>query len=269
MLLKRTLAAVALALVGIPAIILGGYFYFGIIAIFLVVAAWELGRIFAQAGSEVAQPLLVGGVLLLVTSRVFFPALASTLLSLLVLAAMIWHLIDYEKGRDTAATDFAATSAGILYLGWIGPYLIDLRNLPSGLAWLALVLPSVWIADSAAYFIGRRYGRHPLSPRLSPKKTWEGYWGGIIFGILGTIGLALLWNSLGCLVITWWQAALLGAVIASLTTLGDLGESMFKRQAGVKDSSNLIPGHGGAFDRIDSWLWAGVLGYFFITWFLI
>jgi phosphatidate cytidylyltransferase len=182
---------------------------------------------------------------------------------------MTWHLLDYERGRDPAATDFAVTVGGIVYLGWIGSYLIELRNLDNGLWWLLLVLPSVWFADSAAYFIGSRFGKHRLSPRLSPRKTWEGYWGGVAFGTLGGAGLAVLWHSLGSPAVTWWQGALLGAFLSILTTLGDLGESMIKRQAGVKDSSNIIPGHGGVLDRMDSWLWAGALGYFFIVWFLL
>jgi phosphatidate cytidylyltransferase len=208
-------------------------------------------------------------VALLAIVRSYWPELAGTVLSLLVLAAMTWHLVDYERGRDPAATDFTVTTAGILYLGWLGAYLIELRNLENGLWWLLIVLPAVWVADSMAYFIGKGFGKHPLSPRLSPKKTWEGFWGGAVFGTLAGAGLALLWQSLGLLAVTWWQGTLLGFVLAVLTVLGDLGESMLKRQAGLKDSSNIIPGHGGVLDRIDSWLWAGVLGYFFITLFLI
>ena len=123
--------------------------------------------------------------------------------------------------------------------------------------------PSGW-PNSFAYFIGVRFGRHRLSPRFSPKKSWEGYWGGILFGTLGTAGLAVLWTSLGGPVVPWWKGAALGAALSILTTLGDLGESMIKRQAGVKDSSNIIPGHGGVFDRIDSWLWGAAIGYFLI-----
>lgn len=269
MLIKRTLAALALAAIGIPAMIMGGLFYFALITLFLGIAAWEYGQIFHKAGNNASSTLLVGGVVLLALTRGYFPDLAATVLTLLILAAMTWHLIDYEKGRDQAATDFTITAAGIIYLGWIGAYLIEIRNLPDGLFWLALVLPAAWLADTAAFFIGRSFGKHRLSPRLSPKKTWEGYWGGVVFGTLGTTGLAVLWHSLGSPAVPWWQGAVIGATLSTLTTLGDLGESMFKRQAGVKDSGSIIPGHGGILDRIDSWLWAGALGYALIVWFLV
>lgn len=269
MLIKRTLAALALAALGFPAVFLGGMYFFVLITLLLGIAAWEFGHIFRVAGFNASTPLLVGGVLLLLAARAYLPDLAAAVLSLLVLAAMIWHLVDYERGRDLAAADFAVTVVGFVYLGWVGAYLIDLRNLPDGLWWLLLVLPSVWLTDSGAYFIGVCFGKHRLSPRLSPKKTWEGYWGGVVFGTLGGAGLAVLWTALGNLTVTWWKGAALGLAISILTTLGDLGESMLKRQAGLKDSSNIIPGHGGVLDRLDSWLWGGVLGYFLITWFLL
>jgi len=269
MLIKRILAALVLAAIGIPSMIIGGYFYFVLITLLLGIAAWEYGKIFFSAGYHASKPLLVGGIVLLASLRGYFPELAPAALTLLILIAMIWHLLDYENGRDLAATDFAITVTGIVYLGWIGAYLIDIRNLPDGLWWLALVLPAVWFADTAAYFIGSRFGKHQLSPRLSPKKTWEGYWGGVFLGTIGTAGLAILWHSLGGLEVSWWRGAALGATLSILTTLGDLGESMFKRQAGVKDSSQIIPGHGGVLDRIDSWLWAGALGYLIIVWFLL
>ena len=269
MLSKRVITALVLAAVGIPAIILGGVYYFVLLVFFLGVAAWEYGRIFAKVDCKVSQPLLIGGVVLIATLRTFFPDLAAAALTLSVLAAMAWHLIEYEEGRDRAAIDFAVTSAGIVYLGWIGAYLITLRTMPGGLWWLLIVLPTIWLADMAAFFVGVRFGKHPLSPRLSPKKTWEGYWAGVIFGTLSTIGLVFLWHSLGGPALAWWKGAALGAALSVITTLGDLGESMLKRQAGMKDSSNFFPGHGGVLDRIDSWLWGAALGYFFITWFLI
>jgi phosphatidate cytidylyltransferase len=269
MLIKRTITSLVLAVIGIPAIILGGVYYFALMVFFLAVAAWEFGRIFGKTDSKVPEVILIGCVILITTVRTFFPALSAAALTLSILAAMAWHLFDYEKGRDRAATDFAVTTAGIVYLGWIGAYLIALRSLPGGLWWVLIVLPTIWLADMAAYFVGSRFGKHPLSPRLSPKKTWEGYWAGVAFGTLSTIGLVILWQNLGGPVVPWWKGAALGAALSILTTLGDLGESMFKRQAGVKDSSNFFPGHGGVLDRIDSWLWGAALGYLFITWFLI
>ena len=269
MLAKRVVAALALAAIGFPAMYFGGLFYFGLVTLLLGIAAWEYGRIFHTAGKNASTPLLVGGVVLIAFLRGYFPAQASAGLTLLILAAMTWHLFDYEKGRDLAATDFTITVAGIVYLGWVGAYLIDVRNLADGIWWLALVFPAAWFADMAAYFIGKRFGKHQLIPRLSPKKTWEGYWAGVFFGTIGTTGLAVLWHSLGWQAVTWWQGAVLGAVLSILITLGDLGESMFKREAGVKDSGTLMPGHGGIFDRIDSWIWAGALGYLLIIWFFI
>jgi phosphatidate cytidylyltransferase len=269
MLSKRILASLGLAIIGIPAILLGGVYYFSLITIFLAIAAWEFGKIFAGIDFKVSSALLVGGVVILCIVKNFFIDLAPITLTLLVLAAMTYHLLEYERGRDKAASDFAVTTAGFVYLGWVGSYLVEVRNLPDGLWWLLLVLPAVWFADMGAYFIGKRFGKHLLCPRLSPKKTWEGYWAGVIIGILATIGFVYLWRLVGGFTIPLWQGILLGTVISILTTLGDLGESMLKRQAGVKDSSNIIPGHGGVLDRFDSWIWGAALGYFLITWLFI
>jgi phosphatidate cytidylyltransferase len=182
---------------------------------------------------------------------------------------MVYHLAAFERGRDQAGTDFGITISGALYIGWLGAYLVSLRNLPEGMWWVLLVLPGVWLADTGAYFIGRKFGRRKLSPRLSPKKTWEGYIGGIVIATLGTalLAAALRYWAGPQTAITSQGGVFLGIILAAMTPLGDLGESMIKRQVGAKDSSHLLPGHGGVFDRIDSWLWASVLGYYLIIWF--
>jgi phosphatidate cytidylyltransferase len=269
MLIKRVITGFGLAIVGIPAMYFGGYYYFALITLLLGVAAWEYGRMFAKTDNKVAEPLLIGCVVLIAAVRYFFPTLAVAALTFSIFAAMTWHLLSYEEGRDHAASDFAITTTGIVYIGWIGAYLLDLRNMPGGIWWLAIVLPAIWLTDVGAYFIGSRYGKHPLTRRISPKKTWEGYWGGVILGTLSTVGLVILWHSLGGPAVMWWKGAVLGAALTVISTLGDLGESMLKRQAGVKDASNFFPGHGGVLDRIDSWLWGAALGYFFIIWFLV
>jgi len=209
--------------------------------------------------------IAVSGVFCILLVRIYFPAYESAVLIAFVFLAMAYHLITFERGRDQAAGDFAITVTSLVYMGWIGSYLIKLRELPDGLFWFSLVLPIIWFADSGAYFIGKILGKHKLSPRLSPKKTWEGYWGGVFFGILGSVLLAWLWRH--DLDISLLDGALLGLVLSMLTTLGDLGESMIKRQSGIKDSSHILPGHGGIFDRIDTWLWAAPLGYYLVRWF--
>ncbi|MDP4256138.1 MAG: phosphatidate cytidylyltransferase, partial [Bacteroidota bacterium] len=102
-------------------------------------------------------------------------------------------------------------------------YFIDIRNLSDGLWWLLLVFPAVWLADTSAFFVGSRWGKHKLSPHLSPKKSWEGYLAGIFFGTVGTIGLSVLWNRFFGFPVAWWKGAFLGLLLSVMTTLGDLG----------------------------------------------
>ncbi|MFN2153501.1 MAG: phosphatidate cytidylyltransferase [Anaerolineales bacterium] len=270
MLRQRALVVIALLPIGLVLIYLGGWAFSTLVMLILGLAAWEYGRLFKSGGFQPADVLLIGGTVLLAFGRAWNGfASADWILGLLVLASMTYHLLAYERGRDQAASDFAITLSGILYLGWLGAYLISLRQLPNGMWWILLVLPSVWLADSGAYFVGRAIGKHKFSPRLSPKKTWEGFFGGIVFGVLGGALLAYILNLFEPGVITPLQGLITGLLLALITPLGDLGESMVKRQFGIKDSSNLIPGHGGVFDRIDSWLWAGVIGYYLILWLFL
>jgi phosphatidate cytidylyltransferase len=267
---ERVIVAAILLPIGLALIYLGGWAFSAMIMLILGLASWEYARIFTTGGYRPASVLMVIGAILLAFGRAWndFQS-ADWLISMLILASMTHHLIAYERGRDQSASDFAVTLSGVFYVGWLGSYLISLRNLPNGMWWILIVLPAVWLADSGAYFIGRAIGRRKFSPRLSPKKTWEGYIGGIFVGTIGTVGLAIIWNLIQPEVVTIYQAILIGLVVSIIPVLGDLGASMVKRQFGVKDSSNLIPGHGGVFDRIDSWIWAGVLGFYIVQWFVL
>jgi phosphatidate cytidylyltransferase len=268
---RRTITALILLVVGMPALLFGGVLFFIFLGFFIVMAAYEYTQLFRAMQIQPSTWITVGGVFLILLARDFFPEYASVVFSVLLLTALGYHAIDYERGRDKAIFDFAATAAGLAYLGWVGAYLLDLRNLPHGGWWVFLVLPSVWMADTGAYSIGAAYGRHRLAPRLSPKKSWEGYWAGVFTGTLFGGFFAFAYSPLGWgpLDITIWQGAVLGLILSVIAPLGDLGESLFKRPAGIKDSGTLIPGHGGAFDRLDAWLWAAVIGYYYIQWFLI
>jgi phosphatidate cytidylyltransferase len=184
-------------------------------------------------------------------------ALDATLLSGLVMLAAL-SLLSWQGGRD--ALGRAATAAfPMLYLGLPIGAMVALRTLRGRQA-LFLLLLTVMVSDTAQYYTGRAFGRRLLAPRISPKKTTEGAIGGFVFG-------AALLAVLG----HWWLPAtppplrvLLGAAVVAAGIGGDLFESMLKRSAGVKDSSGLIPGHGGVLDRIDALLFAAPVYYVFL-----
>ena len=270
---KRVLTALGLAAIGLPAIIYGGVFYFLLIAIVLVGCGWEYVRMFRAVRLEPDQIVTMGCVLVIATARFFFVQAAIPLFVLSVLLAMAVHIVAYERGRDQAPVDFAVTVTGIVYIGWLGSYLLDLRQLPEGLWWLMIILPIIWAGDTGAYSIGAVYGKHKMTPRLSPKKSWEGYFAGLFTSVLVGAFFAWAFSSQGPAplegLITPLQGGFLGLVIGALAPLGDLGESMLKRQGGLKDSSNIFPGHGGFFDRIDSWIWGAALGYFIIQFLIL
>jgi len=272
---RRIITALVMVAVGLPAIIYGGVFYFVLMGGFLVGGAWEYVRLYRAVKYEPDQLVTVGGVLVLVTARFFFADFAIPLFVLLILVAMAVHLFAYERGRDQAALDFSVTVAGITYLGWLGSYLLDLRNFSAeGGWWLMLVLPIVWAGDTGGYSIGSVYGKHKLAPRLSPRKSWEGYIAGVFTSVAIGAFFAYAFTSIGerqplLGMINPVQGALLGLVIGALAPLGDLGESMLKRQSGLKDSSNIFPGHGGVLDRIDSWIWGASIGFILIQYFIL
>jgi len=267
MLVERLLVTAVILPVVALVIVAGDWVFAVSVAAVLSVAAWEFWRMVRSGGFQPNPLLLIGGVGMLAILRYQFGFVGSQFgASMLILLTMAACTRGYELSRNQSASDFAMTIAGIFYLGWLGGYLVSLRNLPGGEFWTLTVLPAAWLADAGAYFIGRAFGRHQLSPRVSPKKTWEGYLGGIPVAIIGCALLATAWQ-LQVPAITPLKGAIIGLVVSILAPMGDLGESMLKRQFGVKDSSNLLPGHGGFMDRIDSTLWAGVIGYYLIVFF--
>lgn len=266
---------VAVILIILPFLLLvvvgGGWWYVFAISGVLCLAVVEFGLMFRGHGLRPALPLLVLGVIVLGITRFLFDFKYTPLLfASFCLTSLVWHLIDYERGAAHSGTDFALTTAGVLYVGFVGSYLISLRFLPEGLWWLLVSLISIWLADAAAYVFGRVAGRHKLSKRLSPNKTWEGYLSGIVIGTLGTAGLTMLWRTCAGSgsALTPTRGLIVGFVISVLAPLGDLGISMFKRELKVKDTGSLVPGHGGVLDRLDSMIWAGVLGFYVISWLL-
>jgi phosphatidate cytidylyltransferase len=281
----RLLSAAVLVPVVLIAVYLGGWYFWGLVLLVLTLSGREYALLLKRQASGPSAAFVLALVWVFVLAA-RFPAwrLREWGLSACVLGSLAWAVVRYERGLAGAVTDWALTVTGGLYLGWAGAHfslLRDLNALPSsnlfapahgdGLAWAVLALGIAWLADSGAYLVGRRWGKHKLSPRVSPFKTWEGYWGGVALATAGGALIPILMSTLAPLLgetsaVTVWDGLALGALISILSPLGDLGESMLKRHAGAKDSSNLIPGHGGMFDRIDSLLWAAVIAFYYASW---
>lgn len=265
---QRFLVAILLLPIGLAAMFMDEVVFAVIIMLIFIQAAREYGHLFKIGGYQPTDLLLITGVGAFISLRTIYGtewdmALVSTVL----LASMGIHLRAYENGRELAPIDFTITTTGVLYIGALGSYFVLIRGLPNGAWWMMVTLTGVWLADMGAYFVGSAFGRKPLAPRLSPKKTWEGYLGGIVISVAGTPLMILLYRQWGLPIggmITLGQGAILAAFLSVFPTLGDLGISMFKRYFEVKDSGKLLPGHGGLLDRSDSWLWAAAIGYYLI-----
>ncbi len=141
---------------------------------------------------------------------------------------------------------------GVLFIGWNLSHLILLRLLPAGRWYILFLCVVIWVGDSVAMYVGKSLGRYKMAPTISPGKTWEGAVGGVLGSVLTAVVSAGFWLPH----VVFWHCIILGLCISLAAQLSDLGESMLKRYAGVKDSSGLIPGHGGILDRVDSVLFA-------------
>lgn len=151
---------------------------------------------------------------------------------------------------------------GAFYLGAMLSHLVLLRALEQGAGAVLFVMTVTWMVDSAAYFGGRRFGRHPLAPLISPKKTVEGAVAGLAGGIVTALVVRQWWLP----ELTWAESLGAGLLLGCAGQLGDLAESMFKRRAGVKDSGGWIPGHGGLLDKVDSLVFTAPTFYYYLLW---
>ncbi|MBN2305967.1 MAG: phosphatidate cytidylyltransferase [Anaerolineae bacterium] len=267
MLKTRALVAVVALPVLIVVVWTGGWVFSLVVLAALLIGADEYVRLWRRR-AYCPPGWLVLGLIALAWAATWFeePDWWQPGLSLLMVGSIFFAVWRMESGDTDTILNVALAVFGGVYLGWLGSTLVAVRLLDEG-AYLTLFLYGcVVIADSAAYFVGRQWGRHKLSPTVSPKKSWEGYLGGIAgAAIFGTLAGGLPESD----VLTAGHGALIGLLIGITGTVGDLGISAIKRQVGAKDSSNLIPGHGGLLDRTDSVLIAAVVGYYYLVWFVL
>ncbi len=255
------------ALVGIPIVLacgwLGGWWSFAACVLLVFMGAYELHRMMLHEGYHPLISISLALSLLFLVAAML-PQQRSLLLEIgLSLTLLVtFPLLFFRKQLDGAMVDWSLTLAIAIYLGWPLSLLLVLRGFhmgfSAGLWWLLTLLLGVWGFDTGAFFAGHFFGRHKLAPNISPGKTWEGVVGGLVFSV--SAALLFTVRPLG---VSWYLAILLGLLVGIAATLGDLAESLIKRQTHVKDSGQFIPGHGGILDRIDSLLFAVIVVYFF------
>ncbi|WP_405589659.1 phosphatidate cytidylyltransferase [Streptomyces sp. NBC_01092] len=240
--------------VGLGVVIVASLFvvkavFVGVVAVAVVVGLWELTkRLDERKGIKAPLvPLALGGAAMVVAGYVRGAEGAWVAMALTALAVLVWRFTEPPEGylRDVTAGVFAA-----FYVPFLATFVAMMLTADDG-PWrvLTFLLLTV-VSDTGAYAVGWRFGKHKLAPRISPGKTREGLLGAVSFAMVaGALCMEFLIDD-G----TWWQGLLLGLAVAASATLGDLGESMIKRDLGIKDMGTLLPGHGGIMDRLDSLL---------------
>ncbi|GAA1516679.1 phosphatidate cytidylyltransferase [Streptomyces albidochromogenes] len=240
--------------VGLGVVIIASLFiwkaaFIGVITVAVVVGLWELtSRLEERKGIRAPLvPLAVGGAAMVVAGYVRGAEGAWVAMALTALAVLVWRMTETPEGylKDVTAGVFAA-----FYVPFLATFVAMMLAADDGAQRVLTFLLLTVVSDTGAYAVGWRFGRHKLAPRISPGKTREGLGGAVAFAMAaGALCMEFLVHD-G----TWWQGLLLGLAVAASATLGDLGESMIKRDLGIKDMGTLLPGHGGIMDRLDSLL---------------
>jgi len=257
-------------LFGPPLLVLSylGKIYFLILILFLtLLALLELSHIFKISGIELPRiPLLAFGLLV---GAVSYLDAEGTLL-LVVFSSLLFAAFSQivTKGPRKAILNIGGFMFALIYVPLLFSFLVLIRELPKGLRidyqegglWIIFILLCVWLSDTLAYFIGAPLGKHKICPGISPGKSWEGFFA----GVAGSALAAVFSHQIFLDFVSMRHLIILSLIIGSVGQVGDLVESSFKREANLKDSSNILPGHGGILDRFDSLLFVAPPVYFYL-----
>ena len=269
MLVKRTISAILIFILGLFLILSGGWVYTAGITLILGCAAWEFINLFKNGGYDPnPYPILAGTIGITISSYLDKPLVTSLFYMITIFIILITNVLNYRHKESTAAFNVTFELAALLFITFLGTYLIKILILPNGLFWILISILPAGIGDVGAYGAGSLFGKHKLAPNLSPNKTIEGYIGGVFAALITSYVVGLI-ASYYVPVITISSAVLIGCVTGLLAPLGDLSKSIFKRQFNLKNTGDIIPGHGGVLDRIDTWLWAAPIAYFLIIFFFL
>lgn len=232
-----------------------------LIAAFIITGLYEFFTMLEKKGIQIYKYFGIGMGAIIPLSIIFrFEPTKGWELLFIILALFFLILMQFRRRRNTGViVAISTTIFGILYVSWFFSFLIKIRYLPGGIGLLSTVLLITKLGDIGAYLIGSRFGKIPLMPHISPKKSVEGAIGGLLFSIVGAVVSKVFLN------FTYLHLILMGISLGILGQLGDLSESLMKRDCQVKDSGNIFPGLGGALDSIDSLLFVAPVFYFYIS----
>ncbi|MEP6980851.1 MAG: phosphatidate cytidylyltransferase [Nakamurella sp.] len=250
--------ALVLGVVVVGSLLLFRPLFVAVIAAATAASVWELRATLLAARGIVLSwiPIVVGGVATITLAWPYGLRAQVIGIALTVLACMIWRL---PGGADGYLRDVSASTFVTLYVMFFASFATLLVAPGNGAQRVLTFIIVVVSSDTGGYIAGVSFGKHPMAPRISPKKSWEGFAGSVV-------GAAIAGALTGVLMLdhAWWRGALLGVLVCVTATLGDLIESMIKRDIGVKDMGTLLPGHGGVMDRMDSLLPSAV-----VTWLIL
>ncbi len=269
----RVYVATVFLAIALTALLFGGFILTVFIGILAVLGTKELVDFTRKKGLNPSLNLIIGvEVILFILATLNKFEFIIPCLSFGIIIAFLTILF---RGEKATINDVSATILAFLYGGFLPMHLILLRNIqaddllilgkniPAGVGFIVLMFLVITLCDVAAYYIGVNFGKTPLWKEISPKKTVEGAIAGTVASILGAV---LVGQFIGLAII---HSLILGFILSLAAQFGDLTESMMKRDAGVKDSGNLLPGHGGVLDRADSYTFTGVIAYYYFSFFVL
>jgi phosphatidate cytidylyltransferase len=266
--LSRVQVGLLVALVFFSTAFLGGWFWSAMVLASILFGERELRALLGGVGVKPSQAIIyLSTALMVLVASLDKPQFLSPILTLTIILGFFRLLF---RSPRAGINDIGGTLIIVFYMVFMPAHFILLRHLGNhsglhawqqpGLHYLVLTLSVIAASDIAAYYVGRAFGRHLLYPAISPKKTREGAIGGLVAGILFGLGTCLIWP------FPWEHAVILSVILVVVGQLGDLTESMMKRDAGMKDSGGMLASHGGFLDRADGYIFSGAVCYYYIYW---
>lgn len=273
------------ALLFIPALILiarsGGIYFLFLVELGILLGVYEFCDILRERGLTPYKSLAIISSLILGLNA-YFQSHLFTIITITILVISVACAELFRPKKEQAIFHLSGTVFGVIYVGWLFSHLILLMQMPEvllpltyenvfnikirlGTSLALLPFALTWANDSAAFFIGRKVGKRKFFPAISPKKTWEGLFG----GVLVTIAAAFIYQLVYAPYLSWFDCVVLGTAVGIMAPTGDLVESMIKRDVQIKDASKIIPGHGGFLDRFDSLLFTAPLIYYYLRFFAV